>query len=87
MPKLKCSGEGTSLTNFQNVKNDPMGARNFEFLDRFPNLTHVFSKFQVIKNWQSYHGVIFNPKSSQNWPKRASFASKMNEAFLDLIFA
>ena len=85
MPKLKCSGEGTSLTNFQNVKNDPMVAINFEFLDRFPNLTHVFSKFQVIKNWQCYNGAIFNPKSSQKWPKIAIFTKNTNEAVLGLL--
>ena len=85
MLKLKCSGEGTSLTNFQNVKNDPMGANNFEFQDRFPNMTHVFSKFQVIKYWQCYHGGISNPKSSRKWPKRAISTYKTNEAFLELI--
>ena len=85
MPKLKCSGEGTSLTNFQNVKNDPMGPSNLEFLDRFPNMAHVFSKFQVIKIWQCYIEAIFNPKSSQNWPKIAIFTKKMNEAVLDLL--
>ena len=73
MPKLKCSGQGTSLTNFQNVKNEPMGPRNFEFHDSFPNITHVFSNYKVTKNWQCYHGVIFNPKSSQKGLKTAIF--------------
>ena len=73
MPKLKCSGEGTSLTNFQNVKNDPMGTNNFGFKDSYTNLTHVFSNIQVTENCQSYQEDIFNPKSSQKVQKRAKF--------------
>ena len=87
MPKLKCSGEGTSLTNFQNVKNDPMGPSNLEFLDSFPNMAHNFSKFQDTKNSKCYHGAIFNPKSSQKVPKMAIFTCTMNEAFLGLILS
>ena len=71
MPKLKCSGEGTSLTNFQNMKNDPMGVLNLEFYDMYPNMMYVFSIFQVTKKWQCYHGAIFNPKSSQKVTKIA----------------
>ena len=73
MLKLKCSGEGTSLTNFQNVKNDPMDPSNFEFLDWFPNMAHIFSKYKVIKIWQCYNEAIFNPKSSQKVLKIAKF--------------
>ena len=83
MPKLKCSGEGTSLTNFQNVKNEPIGPRNFEFWDSFPIMTHVFSNYQVTKNWQCYHGVNFNLKSSQKWPKSAIFRNMRNFADCD----
>ena len=71
MPKLKCSGEGTSLTNFQNVKNDPMGVLNLEFYDMYPNMIHVFRIFQVTKKWQCYHGAIFTPKRSQKMEKIA----------------
>ena len=73
MLKLKCSGEGTSLTNFQNVKNDPMGPNFFEFYNKYTNMTHVFGKLKVIKNCQCYHKAIFNPKSSQKVQKRARF--------------
>ena len=73
MLKLKCSGEGTSLTNFQNVKNDPMGPNFLEFHDEYTNMTHVFSKLKVIKNCQCYHEAVFNPKSSQKVQKRAKF--------------
>ena len=48
-------------------------------------MTHVFSKAQVIKNWQCYHWANFNPKSSKKWPKSAISTKKTNEAFLDLI--
>ena len=83
MPKLKCSGEGTSLTNFQNVKNDPMGPNNLEFLGRFPNMTDGFSKFQVIKIWQCYIEAIFNPKSSQKVLKIARFRNIWCIAYCD----
>ena len=73
MPKLKCSGEGTSLTNFQNVKNDPMGPNFFGFYDMYTNMTHVFGKLKVTENCQCYHEAIFNPKSSQKVQKRARF--------------
>ena len=86
MLKLKCSGQGTSLTNFQNVKNDPVGPNSFEFYDMCTNMTHVFSKLQVTKNCQCYHEAIFNPKSSQKWPKIAIFPHKMKEAVLDSIY-
>ena len=86
MLKLKCSGEGTSLTNFQNVKNDPVGPNSFEYYDMYTNMRLVFGKLQVTKNCQCYHEAIFNPKSSQKWPKIAIFGHKMKEAVLDPIF-
>ena len=89
MTKLKFFGSSTSLTNFQNVKNHPMGPSNFEFYDIYLNITHGFSKLQVPKNQQCYHGAIFNPKSSQNWPKSAKivvFHRKVNQVSLDSIF-
>ena len=86
MLKLKCSGQGTSLTNFQNVKNDPVGPNSFEFYDMCTNMTHFFSKLQVTKNCQCYHKPIFNPKSSQKLSKIAICGNKMKEAVLDRIF-
>ena len=86
MLKLKCSGEGTLLTNFQIVKNEPMGPNFFEFYEMYAIMTHVFSKLQVTKNCQCYHEAIFNPKSSQKWPKIAIFPHKMKEAVLDSIY-
>ena len=71
MLKLKCSGEGTSLTNFQNVKNEYIGPSDFEFHEMYPNMTHVFSIIQVAKSWQCYHEAIFNLKSGQKVPKIA----------------
>ena len=67
------------------MKNDHLGQSKFEFYDIYHNVTHVLSKFQDTKNWQCYHGAIFNPKSSQKVPRIAIFTYKMNEAFLDLI--
>ena len=89
MTKLKFFGSSTSLTNFQNVKNHPMGPSNFEFYDIYLNIIHDFSKLQVTKSYQCYHGAIFNPKSSQNWPKSAKivvFHRKVNQVSLDSIF-
>ena len=83
MPKLKCSGEGTSLTNFQNVKNDPMGVLNLEFYYMYSNMIYVFSIFQVTKKWQCYHGAIFNPKSSQKMVKIAIFQNICNHVHND----
>ena len=78
MTKLKFFGSSTSLTNFQNVKNDHIGPGDFEFYDIYPSMTHFFGTFQVTKNWQCYHEVIFNPKSGQKVPKIATFDYKMN---------
>ena len=78
MTKLKCFGGSTSLTNFQNVKNDPKGPLNFEFYDMYPNFTNVFSIFQNIKIWQCYYEANFNPKSGQKMPKKATLGYKMN---------
>ena len=86
MTKLKCFGGSTSLTNFQNVKNDPMGPLNVEFYDVYPNMTHDFSIFQVIRNQQCYHEAIFNPKSGQKVPKIATFDYKINYAVQDQLF-
>ena len=83
MTKLKFFGSSTSLTNFQNVKNDQMETSNFEFYYVYPNITHGLRKLQVTKNRQSYHGSIFNTKSSQKVPEIAILGSKANQAFLD----
>ena len=78
MTKLKCFGGSTSLTNFQNVKNDQNGPLDFEFYDMYPNMKNVFSIFQVTKNGQCYYEAIFNPKSGQKVPKIATFDYKIN---------
>ena len=81
--KIEMFRRGYLTNKFSKCKNDPMGPSNLEFLDRFPNMAHVFSKFQVIKIWQCYIEAIFNPKSSQKVLKIARFWNIVNQAFCD----
>ena len=48
---------------------------------------HHFDKVLVSKVEQSYHGAIFNPKSSQKVPKIAILAFKLIKVILNLIFS
>ena len=82
MLKLKCSGEGTSLTNFQNVKNDPMGPNFFELYDMYTIMTHVFSKLQVTKNCSVIMEPFSIPKVAKNGQKEPDFEKSEIKLFV-----